>query len=56
MIRASGGRSVPAVDVDEEQRLSNQAVVSNTITFGILIMAIYAAPHILEQFGIEVLK
>lgn len=56
MIRAPGGRSAPMVDADEESRLSNQAVVGNTITFGILVIAIYVTPHILEQFGVEVLK
>ena len=56
MIRAPGGRSAPMVDTDEESRLSNQAVVGNTITFGILVIAIYVTPHILEQFGVEVLK
>lgn len=56
MIRAPGGRSAPLVDTDEESRASNKAVVGNTITFGVLCLAIYVAPHILEQFGLEVLK
>ena len=56
MIRAPGGRSAPMVDAEEENSLSNKAVVGNTLTFGILCFAIYVAPHILEQFGVEVLK
>ena len=56
MIRAPGGRSAPMVDSDDERRLSNQAIVGNTMTFGILVLAILATPHILEQFGLEVLK
>ena len=55
MIRAPGGRSA-AVDADEEDRISNKAILGNTITFGILVLGIYVAPHILEQFGVEVLK
>jgi len=56
MIRAPGGRSAPLVDAEDESRLSNKAVVGNTVTFGILCLAIYVAPHILEQFGVDVLK
>jgi hypothetical protein len=56
MIRAPGGRSAPLVDAEDESRLSNKAVAGNTISFGILCLAIYIAPHILEQFGVEVLK
>jgi len=56
MIRAPGGRSAPLVDADEENNLSNKAVLGNTITFGILVLGIFAAPHLLEQFGVEVLK
>jgi hypothetical protein len=56
MIRAPGGRSAPLVDAEDESRLSNKAVAVNTISFGILCLAIYIAPHILEQFGVEVLK
>jgi len=56
MIRAPGGRSAPLVDADEETSQSNKAVLGNTITFAILVLGIYVAPHILEQFGLEVLK
>jgi len=54
MIRAPGGRSAP--DPEDEAKLSNQAVVGNTITFGILVLIIQAAPYILEHIGVEVLK
>ena len=56
MIRAPGGRSAPLVDADKEDKLARQAIVGNTITFGVICLAIYVAPHILEQFGLETLK
>lgn len=56
MIRAPGGRTAPMVDAEDERRLSNQAVVGNSIAFGILVLVIHSAPYILEQFGFEVVK
>ena len=56
MIRAPGGQSAPLVDADKEDKLAKQAIIGNTITFGVICLAIYAAPHVLEQFGIDTLK
>ena len=56
MIRAPGGQSAPLVDAGKEDKLARQAIVGNTITFAVLCLGIYVAPHILEQFGIESLK
>jgi len=40
----------------DENILATQAVIGSTITFGIMTLAIYVAPHVFQQFGIEVLK
>jgi len=46
----------PPKESVSDEFLANQAIIGNTITFGIMSLAIYVAPHVLEQLGFEVLK
>jgi len=48
MIRM-GGPSDP----EEERKAANQAVIGNSVIFGILVVAVNVAPYILDQLGIE---
>jgi len=49
MIRMGG----PASDPEEERKAANQAVVGNSVIFGLLVVAVNIAPYILDQLGVE---
>lgn len=48
MIRM-GGPSDP----EEERKLANQAVIGNTVIFGMIVVAVNVAPYLLDQLGFE---
>lgn len=59
MIRLGGGPGDPSsasADPAEERRAATSAVVGNTAIFAIVVALVNAAPYVLEQFGVEVLK
>jgi len=51
MIRMGGG---PASDPEAESKAANQAVIGNTVIFGVLVLAVNIAPYVLDQLGVEV--
>jgi len=43
-------------DSSNEVKISNQVVVGSIFTFGIIVLAITAIPHALQQFGVKIIQ
>ena len=44
------------VDVEEEKRAANNAVIGSVLSYFTICATIHVSPYILEQFGFEVTK